>query len=207
VLVKICGVARLADAEALDGVVEYIGFIVEPTSPRAVRPEALGALRAAVRRSRPVLVTASLPPKEAVDLAAENDISVVQHHGALAEEDYDYAASRGVALAPVAVYRPGADLSAVVEELLRRPHEYVLVDVDKKGGERYEGGLKIPLAALRQVVGLGKVAVAGGVTPENAHLVVALRPYMVDVASGVEAAPGVKDMEKVKALLRALGRA
>ena len=197
---------RLADAEALDGVVEYIGFIVEPTSPRSVRPEALGALRAAVRRSRPVLVTASLPPKEAVDLAAENDISVVQHHGALAEEDYDYAASRGVALAPVAVYRPGVDLRAAVEELLRRPHEYVLVDADKKGGERYEGGLKIPLAALRQVVGLGRLAVAGGVTPENAHLVAALRPYMVDVASGVEAAPGVKDMEKVKALLRALGR-
>jgi phosphoribosylanthranilate isomerase len=206
-LVKICGVARLADAEALDGVVEYIGFIVEPTSPRSVRSETLGALRAAVRRSRPVLVTASLPPKEAVDLAAENDISVVQHHGALSEEDYDYAASRGVAFAPVAVYRPGVDLSAVVEELLRRPHEYVLVDAGKKGGERYEGGLKIPLAALRQVVGLGKVAVAGGVTPENAHLVAALRPYMVDVASGVEAAPGVKDMERVKALLRALGRA
>ncbi len=206
-LVKICGVARLADAEALDGVVEYIGFIVEPTSPRSVKPEALGALRAAVRRSRPVLVTASLSPREAVDLAAENDISVVQHHGALAEENYDYAASRGVAIAPVAVYRPGVDLSAVVEELLRRPHEYVLVDADKKGGERYEGGLKIPLAALRQVVGLGKVAVAGGVTPENAHLVATLRPYMVDVASGVEAAPGVKDLEKVKALLRALGRA
>ena len=206
-LVKICGVVRLADAEAVDGVVEYIGFIVEPTSPRAVRPEALGALRAAVRRSRPVLVTASLPPKEAVDLAAEGEIPAVQHHGALAEEDYDYAASRGVALAPVAVYRPGADLRAAVEELLRRPHEYVLVDADKKSGERYEGGLKIPLAALWQVVGLGKVAVAGGVTPENAHLVATLRPYMVDVASGVEAAPGVKDMEKVKALLRALGRA
>jgi len=205
-LVKICGVARLADAEALDGVVEYIGFIVEPTSPRSVKPEALGDLRAAVRRSRPVLVTASLPPKEAVDLAAEGEIPVVQHHGALAEEDYDYAASRGVALAPVAVYRPGVDLRAAVEELLRRPHEYVLVDADKKSGERYEGGLKIPLAALRQVVGLGRLAVAGGVTPENAHLVAALRPYMVDVASGVEAAPGVKDMEKVKALLRALGR-
>jgi phosphoribosylanthranilate isomerase len=206
-LVKICGVVRLADAEAVDGVVEYIGFIVEPTSPRSVRPKALGALRAAVRRSRPVLVTASLPPKEAVDLAAEGEIPAVQHHGALAEEDYDYAASRGVALAPVAVYRPGADLRAAVEELLRRPHEYVLVDADKKSGERYEGGLKIPLAALRQVVGLSKVAVAGGVTPENAHLVATLRPYMVDVASGVEAAPGVKDMEKVKALLRALGRA
>ena len=205
-LVKICGVAKLADAEALDGLVEYIGFIVEPTSPRAVQPEGLKAFKAAVQRSKPVLVTASLPPKAAVDLAAENDIPAVQHHGALAEEDYDYAASRGVALAPVAVYRPGADLRAAVAELLRRPHEYVLVDADKSSRERYEGGLKIPLSALRQVVGLGRVAVAGGITPDNARLVAALRPYMVDVASGVEASPGVKDMEKVKALLKALGR-
>ena len=205
-LVKICGVAKLADAEALDGLVEYIGFIVEPTSPRAVQPEGLKVFKAAVQRSKPVLVTASLPPKAAVDLAAENDIPAVQHHGALAEEDYDYAASRGVALAPVAVYRPGADLRAAVAELLRRPHEYVLVDADKSSRERYEGGLKIPLSALRQVVGLGRVAVAGGITPENARLVAALRPYMVDVASGVEARPGVKDMEKVKALLKALGR-
>ncbi len=205
-MVKICGVARLVDVEALDGLVEYIGFIVEPTSPRAVQPEALGALRAAVRRSKPVLVTASLPPKAAVDLAAENDIPAVQHHGALTEEDYDYATSRGVAPAPVAVYKPGADLRTAVAELLRKPHEYVLVDADKSSRERYEGGLKIPLSVLRQVVGLGRVAVAGGIAPENAHLVAALRPYMVDVASGVEASPGVKDMEKVKALLKALGR-
>jgi phosphoribosylanthranilate isomerase len=205
-LVKICGVARVADAEALDGLVEYIGFIVEPTSPRAVRPEALGALRAAVRRSRPVLVTASLPPKEAVDLAAEGEIPAVQHHGALAGEDYDYAASRGVALAPVAVYRPGADLRAAVEELLRRPHEYVLVDADKSSRERYEGGLKIPLAALRQVVGLARWLWRAASTPENAHLVAALEALHGGRGQRSRGGPGVKDMEKVKALLRALGR-
>ncbi|MCU7787036.1 MAG: phosphoribosylanthranilate isomerase [Pyrobaculum sp.] len=205
-LVKICGVARQTDAEALDGLVEYIGFIVEPASPRSVDAAKLAALRGSVYRSKAVLVTASMPPRDAVDTAARLEIPVVQHHGRLAPGDYDYAEERGVALAPVAVYRPGAGLRREVEELLKLRHEYVLVDADKKSRERYEGGLKIPLSALAEVVHLGKVAVAGGVTPENAHLVAGLRPYMVDVASGVEDAPGVKNMEKVRALLKALGR-
>jgi phosphoribosylanthranilate isomerase len=206
VLVKICGVARPADALALDGLVDYVGFIVEPSSPRSVPPWLLRELRGAVHRSRPVLVAASLPPRSAVDLAAESEIPVVQHHGALSPGDYDYAASRGVAVAPVAAYRPGEPLRDRVQELLRVPHEYVLVDAGKGSCARYEGGLKVPLSALRDVVGLGRVAVAGGVAPENARLVASLRPYMVDVASGVESAPGVKDMERVRALLRALGR-
>ncbi|MEM1599072.1 MAG: N-(5'-phosphoribosyl)anthranilate isomerase, partial [Pyrobaculum sp.] len=187
VLVKICGVARLEDAEALDGVVEYIGFIIEPTSPRSVRPQALKALRSAVARSRPVFVTASIPPRQAVDMAAESEIPVVQHHGALRPDDFDYAKSRGVAIAPVAVYKPGVELKQLVEELLKTPHEYVLVDADKKSQERYEGGLKIPLTLLAEVAPLGRVALAGGITPENAQLIARLNPYMIDVASGVEA--------------------
>lgn len=205
-LIKICGVARQTDAEALDGFVDYIGFIMEPTSPRSVDAAKLAALRGSIYRSKAVLVTASLPPRDAVDTAARLEIPVVQHHGQLTPGDYDYAEGRGIALAPVSVYRPGADLRKKVEDLLRLRHEYVLVDADKKSQGRYEGGLKIPLSALAQVVHLGKVAVAGGVTPENAHLIAGLRPYMVDVASGVEDAPGVKNMEKVRALLKVLGR-
>nr|WP_245521942.1 N-(5'-phosphoribosyl)anthranilate isomerase [Pyrobaculum neutrophilum] len=205
-LVKICGVARPEDVELLDGLVDYIGFIVEPSSPRSVEPRRLGGLARLVRESRPVLVTASLPPAEAVDLAASLGIPVVQHHGSLGDGHFSYAEERGVALAPVAVYRRGADLRAAVSQLLSKPHEYVLVDAEKGSGERFEGGLKIPLHVLAEVAHMGKVALAGGITPENAHLVAALRPYMVDVASGVESSPGVKDPGKVKALLRALGR-
>ena len=206
ILVKICGVTRVEDAEALDGIVDYIGFIVEPTSPRSVKPEALRALREAVNKSRPVLVTATIPPREAVDMAAESEIPVVQHHSTLTSKDFDYAKSRGVALAPVAAYRPGVELRLLVERLLKTSHEYVLVDADKKSQARYEGGLKIPLPLLAEVAPLGRVALAGGITPENAPLVARLNPYMIDVASGVEASPGVKDMNKVKALLKAVGR-
>jgi len=206
VLVKICGVVRVEDAVLLDGVADYIGFIVEPTSPRSVKPEALRSLRDAVIKSRPVLVTATIPPKEAVDIAAKNEIPVVQYHSTLAPKDFDYAETRGVTLAPVAVYKPGIELKQLVEELLKTPHEYVLVDADKKSQERYEGGLKIPLTLLAEVAPLGRVALAGGITPENAQLIARLNPYMIDVASGVEASPGVKDMNKVKALLKAVGR-
>ncbi|MEM1599135.1 MAG: N-(5'-phosphoribosyl)anthranilate isomerase, partial [Pyrobaculum sp.] len=59
---------------------------------------------------------------------------------------------------------------------------------------------------LAEVAPLGRVALAGGITPENAQLIARLNPYMIDVASGVEASPGVKDMNKVKALLKAVGR-
>ncbi|MEZ0320079.1 MAG: N-(5'-phosphoribosyl)anthranilate isomerase [Pyrobaculum sp.] len=205
-LLKICGVTRPEDAAALDGLADYIGFILEPSSPRSARREDVSALRAALYKSRAVLVTASLPAREAVDAAAEADIPVVQHHGLLDAEAYDYAKSRGVALAPVAVFRPGADVGAAVRRLLALPHEYVLVDADKKSAERYEGGLKVPLAVMREVAGLGRVALAGGITPENVSLVLSLRPYMIDVASGVEKAPGVKDMEKVKSILKQMGR-
>ncbi|AET32561.1 phosphoribosylanthranilate isomerase [Pyrobaculum ferrireducens] len=206
VLVKICGVTRPEDVYILDQLVDYIGFIVEPISPRSVSIDQLQSLREMVQRNKPVLVTASLSLKKAVEIAATFEIQVIQYHNTILPEDYDYATERGLTLAPVVLYKPGINIKKIVESLLKRRYEYILIDADKKSQERYEGGLKIPLAVLGEVAHLDKVAIAGGITPENAHLVARLRPYMVDVASGVEDAPGVKNMEKVRALLKALGR-
>ncbi|MFN7105089.1 MAG: phosphoribosylanthranilate isomerase [Pyrobaculum sp.] len=197
--IKICGVTQPEDVTALDGLVDYIGFIYDPSSPRTVDLSRLREVRKLVRYSRPALVTASIPIERAIEIAVEIDIPVVQHHGASPPLESP------VAIAPVAIYGPGVPLAERVKQLLKTPHEYVLVDADKKVYATYEGGLKIPLAQLRQVAGLGKVAIAGGITPENAHLVASLSPYMVDVSSGVEKSPGVKDMEKVKKLLKAFG--
>ncbi|MEM1890401.1 MAG: N-(5'-phosphoribosyl)anthranilate isomerase [Pyrobaculum sp.] len=203
-LVKICGITRQIDVEILDGRVEYLGFIIEPTSPRTVTKEQLKTLRTAVQKSTPVLVTATIPPTTAVDIAAETEIPVLQHHGHLDITHYDYATARGIRIAPVATYKPGTDLRQIVERLLKTPHEYVLVDADKKQKEKYEGGLKVPLTAMRQVAHLGKVALAGGITPNNAHLVAQLKPYMVDIASGVEKKPGEKDPHLIEKLLKTL---
>ncbi|MFN3803512.1 MAG: phosphoribosylanthranilate isomerase [Pyrobaculum sp.] len=197
--IKICGVTRPEDVTTLDGLVDYIGFVHDPSSPRSVELSRLRELRKLVRYSKPALVTASIAIERAIEIAVGIDIPVVQHHRELPPLEAP------VAIAPVAVYAPGVSLVERVERLLKTPHEYVLVDADKRDYATYDGGLKIPLAQLRQVVSLGRVAIAGGITPDNAHLVASLNPYMVDVSSGVEKSPGVKDMGKVKKLLKAFG--
>jgi phosphoribosylanthranilate isomerase len=83
------------------------------------------------------------------------------------------------------------------------PGEYVLVDAKVRGqlggtGHVFEWGLVRALARARKLV------LAGGLTPENvAEAVRQVRPWCVDVASGVESAPGVKDMGKVRAFVAA----
>ncbi len=198
--IKICGVTRTEDAAALDGVVDYVGFVHDVHSPRHVDTWKLRELRRRVKTSTPVLVTASMPIETALRIAEELEIPVVQHHSITQP-----LSSNTVRLAPVVTYR-SSTLVSEVQKWLNTPHEYVLVDADKKNYAHYEGGLKIPLSQLRDVVKLGKIAVAGGITPDNVHLVAVLSPYMIDISSGVEKSPGVKDMDKVRKILNAIGR-
>jgi len=83
------------------------------------------------------------------------------------------------------------------------PGDYVLVDARMEGslggtGRTFDWKLVKGLASRRRLV------LAGGLTPANvAEAVATVRPWCVDVASGVESAPGVKDMEKVRAFVEA----
>jgi phosphoribosylanthranilate isomerase len=83
------------------------------------------------------------------------------------------------------------------------PGEYVMVDAKVDGllggsGHRVDGTLIAELARRRRLV------LAGGLTPDNvAGAIAEVRPWCVDVASGVETAPGVKDLAKVKAFIDA----
>jgi phosphoribosylanthranilate isomerase len=84
------------------------------------------------------------------------------------------------------------------------PGDYVLVDAKVEGllggtGQRVDPALVTGLAKRRRVV------LAGGLTPENvAQAVAVVGPYCVDVASGVERSPGVKDLARVEAFLAAV---
>lgn len=200
-LLKICGLTRLADVELVDKVADYAGFIVDPetSSPRRIPPGLAKDLASVLSRAKPVAVFDSYDPADAVDLAAANDFPVAQIPRKFGEDVVERAKERGVALAPVVLF--GRD--DVVEEAARLSSgefEYVLVDAIKGSGLRYEHGLKIPLELIRRVAPLRKVAVAGGITPDNVEHVLKYGPYMIDVASGVEAEPGIKDSAKVMAL-------
>jgi phosphoribosylanthranilate isomerase len=83
------------------------------------------------------------------------------------------------------------------------PGDYVMVDAKVPGaiggtGHAFDWGLVVGLASRR------KLTLAGGLTPENVRSAVQrVHPWCVDVASGVESAPGVKDLARVKAFVAA----
>jgi phosphoribosylanthranilate isomerase len=128
-------------------------------------------------------------------VAAEVGLSALQFHG---DEDPDYC--RGWRWRTIKALRaaPGADLATLAA---RYPTDYLLVDSFVPGTP---GGTGRPLDAARAAaLPAARLFVAGGLRPETvADAVRALRPFAVDVASGVEASPGRKDHAKVEAFIR-----
>lgn len=200
-LLKICGLTRRSDVELVDRVADYAGFIVDPEtkSPRRTTPDLARDLASVLGRAKPVAVFDSYDPARAVDLAARYDFPVAQMPQMFGADVEDLARRRGVALAPVVLFGRD-DVLRRAAQLAGGRYEYVLVDAVKGSGAVYSYGLRLPLELIGAVSTLGRVAVAGGITPDNVEHVLKFKPYMVDVASGVESSPGVKDGSKVYAL-------
>jgi phosphoribosylanthranilate isomerase len=204
--VKVCGITRPEDAElAVELGAWALGFILWRRSPRAADPAVAAGIALALRRRVElvgVFVNASL---EEIALAAEAlHLSHVQLHG-----------DEGPAFCAEARRRTGAKVikavrvaSAADFQALERFHtDLHLLDAaagGKRGGtgETWDWALA---ARRRRTV---PVILSGGVTAENvATGIGAVDPYAVDVASGVEAAPGVKDPDKLAAFMAAAAAA
>jgi len=204
--IKICGVKRLEDAEMIDGEADYIGLIVDPSvnSPRRVDIETARMIVNKLKKSEPVAVVLS---RQGIDIAHRIGISIVQYHSDREpiEEILDICEKYGVELAPVVIYR--GDKQECLLKLERtvkivKNFPYILVDADKKLNMRFEKDLKIPLDLVREItLRYMRAGVAGGINPENVDLVLKYRPYLIDVASGVEERPGVKSAELVRKLI------
>jgi len=223
---KVCGNRDPGTVEALDGLADYLGFVVAPpgAGPRALSVSEARSLLRGVAASTPVVV-AALPPWQGLAAAVEAGAPVLQPHVALGAgeaADLVEAAERlGLRVAPVLLYSPalGDWASARPRELLRalqsrgllRAVEYVLVDAVKgeKGPHVGPRGLRVPLERLREAVeaasGLGaRVAAAGGVRPGNACLAARAGASLVDVSSGVDRGAGSKDLGLVAELVEEL---
>lgn len=193
-LVKICGITRVEDARAVAAAgADAIGFVFWPGSPRHVTPRAAGALSAAVpplvRKVGVFVDQASAEIEEAVGLAG---LDIVQLHGA---EPADLARrlSRPVWRAVHDAMPP--------EALDGYPAAAFLVDGAPVG--TYGGAGVAPDETRISMAGrLGPLVLAGGLTTETVGPAVArYRPHAVDVSSGVETAPGIKDHARVRAFV------
>lgn len=209
-LLKICGITRVEDVEMVDRLADYAGFIVArgKVSPRVLEPGKAVDLASTLSKARPVLVAANMGVEEAIDLYSRLEVfKVLQYHAPLpvdlAVEAAEELAALGGKLAPVVTVWGGTFHPRHPRDYVVVDYEYLLVDAVKGSTTVYAAGLKLsPIVFLDAVESAKRVGIAGGVTPFNAHIVVSLGPHLVDVSSGVEERPGVKDHVLVEKLAR-----
>ena len=203
--VKICGLTRSIDAEAADAAgAAYLGVIFAG-GPRHRTPiEAKATL--AGRRARKVGVFASQSGEEIADVAALVGLEVVQLHGTTDPERVTAVrAATGLEIWAV-VHTPDGTLPDGTEELADAA-DALLIDALAPNGLG-GSGIAVPWGMLGESLdameSAHRIVLAGGLTPENvAEAIGYVSPMIVDVSSGVESAPGVKDHARVRAFVAA----
>jgi len=196
--VKICGVTTVEQAVAcVDLGADAVGVNFVASSPRRVDKRLARAVVDAVgQRGLVVGVVAGMTVEAMRALVDRTGVGCLQLHGD--ESAADVAALLPHAYKAVRLAGPG---DAAIAEAM--PGDYVMVDARVKGslggtGQTFDWGWVVGLASRRKLV------LAGGLTPDNVRSAVQrVRPWCVDVASGVESAPGVKDLGRVRAFLQA----
>jgi phosphoribosylanthranilate isomerase len=197
--VKLCGITRPEDAELAASVDAWaIGFILWAGSKRAADPAvAAGIARAQRRRLETVGVFVNPTLDEVVHAVEGIGLTHVQLHGDEGPAFCAAVAQRtGVRVIKAQSIESGADMRAI-----ERFHtDFHMLDSGRGTGRTWDWRL---IAQRHSSV---PVLLAGGLTPENvADAVAAVHPWAVDVATGVEASPGVKDPAKVEAFMAAAG--
>ncbi len=206
--VKICGISRKADAEAAASA-DFIGLMFAESPRRVTLEQARGLVEAV--RSHP-------DPPKAVGVFANNSFDEVNETARTLGLDYvqisgdepdDYVRRveapviRSVHLEAGAGQRPNAAALAARLDALRALGATPLLDA--KVDARYGGtGRRFDHAAARDAAREHDFLLAGGLTPENvAEAVAGVRPWGVDVSSGVETG-GVKDAARIRAFIEAV---
>ena len=196
VKVKICGVCSVADAQAaIAAGADFLGLNFHPASPRVVDPERACEIAAAVPGTPLVGVFVDASRERVEEIAARVGLAALQFHG---NEPPDYCTGWRWRTIKAIRARPGEEPAAVAA---RYATDYILLD---SWAPDMAGGTGVPLEPTSaRGIPPSRLFVAGGLRPDTVATVVReLRPFAVDVASGVEARPGEKDHAKLEAFIR-----
>jgi phosphoribosylanthranilate isomerase len=201
--VKVCGVTRLEDAlDAAALGASAVGFVFWPRSPRYIDPAAARAIIEALPPLvTPVGVFVDQPAEDVERIAEATRLGAVQLHG---REDAAYC--RAVRRPVIKAF--GVDAAFDEEALAAYPPGITALldarDDDRKGGT----GRPIDLSVAARVAARRRVMLAGGLRADTVGQAIArVRPFAVDVSSGVERAPGIKDHERMRSLFEAVREA
>lgn len=192
--VKVCGISRVEDALlAAELGACAVGFVFWPQSPRFIDPyrarEIVAALPPCVS---PVGVFVNQPVDYVTGVAKLLNLAAVQLHGDEAVETYARSAHRVIKAVPVSGLFDAASVDAIPGgvTVLLDAHDPV-----KRGGT----GRAIDWSAASRVARSRRTILSGGLNAQNVRSAVeTVQPYAIDVSSGVEAAPGIKDAARLR---------
>jgi phosphoribosylanthranilate isomerase len=206
VRVKICGITNWADAAvSLEAGASALGFNFYPASARYIPPS---HARMIVSRMPPgvdavgVFVNASFA--EVNEIGLSTDLDVLQLHG---DESPEAVAEFSESWPLIKAFRVGPEFRAEQLESYRAHTDFFLLDGfshDARGGT----GNSFDWSVAREAKQYGRIFLSGGLTSENVgDAVRQVRPFAVDVCSGVEASPGKKDAARVREFIRSVQEA
>jgi phosphoribosylanthranilate isomerase len=208
--IKFCGITRREDADAAVAVGAWaLGLIQWPASKRRCRPAAAVEIAAAHRRHVQIVGVFVNPTLDhVVRVADEVGLTMLQFHGDEGPSFCAEAARRtGCRVIKAARVRSGADIQALAPFRT----DFHLLDSYSPGvrggsGETFAWELAAsPVPSGPKVGGAIPVILSGGLTACNvAEAIAAVHPYAVDLASGVESAPGIKDHAALAAFAAAV---
>jgi phosphoribosylanthranilate isomerase len=213
--VKICGMTNLADAlVAVDAGADAVGFVFHEKSPRNITVEAareiVGKLPAEIEK---VGVFVNELQGTLCDMADRIGLTSIQMHG---DNEDPHVADL------VIDKRPDLKILAAISMLKERPDGRAMMWlpdvvyaflVDSSNSSKHGGTGDVfnwleSAPVVENIKKHGRVVAAGGLTPENVDKAIGiLKPWGVDVVSGVEASPGKKDPDKVRAFVSAVREA
>jgi phosphoribosylanthranilate isomerase len=201
-IVKICGITRLEDALAAAGEgAAAVGFIFVRSSPRYIAP---GAAAEIILKLPPFIcpvgVFVNEPREDVLTTIGRTGIRCLQLHG-----EEPPGATAGYPVPVIKAFHVNDEFDPSVMALYPLPA--YLLDTSVSG--MYGGtGKTFDWGKARDASRFGRVILSGGITPENAAIARrTARPYAIDVNSGVEASPGIKDRHRIRKLFENLRNA
>jgi len=205
--VKICGITNVEDARAAcEAGVDAIGLNFYPRSPRALSVEKAVELRSAIPSSVQVFgVVVNAEASEVMKIFREVRLDALQLHG----DESPTTVAQLARIAPVyKALRVGPDFSAATLESYPDVSGFLFDTANTEAGQYGGTGRLADWGVAQQAARSHRVILAGGLNAENvAAAILQVRPYGVDVASGVEASPGEKDHAQLREFIREARRA
>ena len=195
--VKICGITTPDDARvAVEAGADMIGLIFYPPSPRFVTPEQAHTIVAHLPFGFPAV---GVFVNESVDtvtrIAQTSGVQMVQLHGTESPEMCQHL--------PWRVIKTFRFTAHIQPEMMSQYAVEAFLIEGFHAGVYGGGGAQADWQRVASLHHYGRIMLAGGLTPENVREAIQIvRPYAVDVCSGVEATPGTKDWDKVRTFVR-----